>query len=97
MLNWKKASIKEEVNRDGTVLLVDDEEPNLRLLETILTKNYNVITASSAQEALTKLKEKDLGVIVSDQRMPDMSGTELFEMIEKTASSCTENYINRLC
>lgn len=83
MLNWKKASAKEELHRDGTVLLVDDEEPNLRLLETILSKNYNVITASSAQEALTKLKEKDLGVIVSDQRMPDMSGTELFEIIEK--------------
>ena len=83
MLNWKKASLKEENHKEGTVLLVDDEEPNLRLLETILSKNFNVITASSAQEALTKLKEKDLGVIVSDQRMPDMSGTELFEIIEK--------------
>lgn len=83
MLNWKKASQKTEVNKEGTVLLVDDEEPNLRLLETILSKNFNVLTASSAQEALTKLKEKDLGVIVSDQRMPDMSGTELFEIIEK--------------
>lgn len=83
MLNWKKASQKTEIQKEGTVLLVDDEEPNLRLLETILSKNFHVLTASSAQEALSKLKEKGLGVIVSDQRMPDMSGTELFEIIEK--------------
>ncbi len=83
MLNWKKANAKEDFISEGTVLIVDDEEPNLRLLEAILSKKYKVITANSAQEALEKMKEKDLGVIVSDQRMPDMSGTELFEVMEK--------------
>jgi FixJ family two-component response regulator/class 3 adenylate cyclase len=83
MLNWKKANVKEDFVSEGTVLIVDDEEPNLRLLEAILSKKYKVITANSAQEALEKMKEKDLGVIVSDQRMPDMSGTELFEAMEK--------------
>lgn len=83
MLNWKKIPQSEVSKIDGKVLIVDDEEHNLKLLENLLSRKFNVITASSAKEALDKIKDKELGVIVSDQRMPDMSGTEMFEVIER--------------
>ena len=66
-----------------SILLVDDEEPNLRQLSEILNENYTVFKASSAIEAIEILKEKiEISIIISDQRMPEMTGTELFEHLE---------------
>jgi CheY-like chemotaxis protein len=61
-----------------SLLLVDDEENNLRALKRVLRRDgYDIHTATSAQEALEMLAHTDISVIVSDQRMPGMSGTEL--------------------
>ncbi|MEO8674464.1 MAG: EAL domain-containing protein [Casimicrobiaceae bacterium] len=61
-----------------SLLLVDDEENNLRALKRVLRRDgYDIHTATSAQQALELLAHTDIAVIVSDQRMPGMSGTEL--------------------
>lgn len=61
------------------LLIVDDETPNIRLLERLFAGDYSVLTASSGKEAVTLLDQHDVAVIITDQRMPGMSGVELLK------------------
>ena len=61
------------------LLIVDDEPANIRLLERLFRRDYQVITASSAVEALEFLAQHDIAVIISDQRMPQMTGIEFLK------------------
>lgn len=59
------------------ILVVDDEETNLRSLRRILRKDYDVLTAVSGQEGMEVLQQnKDVALILSDQRMPSMTGSQ---------------------
>jgi len=64
-----------------SVLLVDDEENILHSLRRLLVdESYNVETASTGEEGLAKLRNlPNVGLIVSDQRMPGMNGAEFLE------------------
>ena len=63
------------------ILLVDDESSNLELLHRTLYRDYQVFQATNGLEALEILaKESEMAVIVSDQRMPLMTGTELLSL-----------------
>ena len=63
--------------RARTLLLVDDEENILNALKRLLRRDgYRIVTAGSAAEGLQRLAEEDVDVIVSDQRMPGMTGVE---------------------
>lgn len=65
-----------------SILIVDDEPENLDLLERTLGFDYDVHRASSGAEALEVLKDLDeLAVIITDQRMPGLSGTELLRHV----------------
>lgn len=60
-----------------TVLLVDDEPNVLDALTRVLRKEpYEILTANSAEEAATLLENRSVDLIVSDEEMPGMSGTE---------------------
>lgn len=59
------------------ILLVDDEERILRSLGMLLRMHYQVFATSDGNEALAILKREKIHVVVSDQRMPIMPGTEL--------------------
>ncbi|WP_236551442.1 response regulator [Billgrantia tianxiuensis] len=60
-----------------TLLLLDDEANILRALKRVLRRDgYRVLTTTSAQEAFELLATETVQVIISDQRMPEMSGTE---------------------
>jgi response regulator RpfG family c-di-GMP phosphodiesterase len=61
------------------ILFVDDETANLRLLERLFRNNYEVLTASSPDEGLEQLSVHDVALIISDQRMPGMTGTEFLK------------------
>jgi adenylate cyclase len=61
------------------ILFVDDEPANLRLLERLFRRQYEVISASSGAEALDLLALHDVAVIISDQRMPVMPGIEFLK------------------
>ena len=65
-----------------TLLLVDDEPGVLSSLRRLLHReNYRILTATSGEEALALLAENEVGVILTDQRMPGMSGTELLARV----------------
>ncbi len=61
------------------ILIVDDESANLRLLERLFRREYQVLAAGSGAEALELLKMHDVAVIISDQRMPAMTGIEFLK------------------
>ncbi|WP_338045668.1 ATP-binding protein [Paenibacillus antarcticus] len=71
-----------------TVLIVDDEASNIRILLNILKRHhYNVITAFSADEALAKLKEyPQVDLVILDVMMPRISGIELCQMLRSQYS-----------
>lgn len=60
----------------ATLLVVDDEENARTILRRVFGEDYNVLTASSGAEALKTLEQHEVDVVVSDQRMPGMSGVE---------------------
>ena len=59
------------------ILLVDDEEANVRLLKRVLSDEYDTVEALSGQDGLNLLREHDISLIITDQRMPGMTGVEL--------------------
>lgn len=59
------------------ILYVDDEEANLQTFRFLYEEQMRTAVASSAEEALARLDELDPAVLVADQRMPGMSGSEL--------------------
>jgi len=65
----------------ANVLYVDDLQTNLILFQATFERDYNIILAESAASALDILKEQEIQVLVTDQRMPDMTGTELLEIV----------------
>jgi two-component system response regulator VicR len=65
-----------------TVMVVDDGESLLILVKAVLeSEGFNVITASSGQECLEKLKNQKPDLILMDMMMPGMSGRETTEKI----------------
>lgn len=61
-----------------TVLIVDDEKNYLVVLEALLgSEGYEIITASNARDALRVVRESDLDLVITDVRMPGMTGIEL--------------------
>jgi len=60
-----------------TILIVDDELTSILMLERVLRPAYNVVTARSGEEAVTILKDQEISLLITDQRMPGMTGSEL--------------------
>ncbi len=66
-----------------TVLCVDDEENILHSLKRLLRKeDYRFLTASSGEEGLKILKENNVHMVITDQRMPEMSGTTFLAKVK---------------
>jgi putative nucleotidyltransferase with HDIG domain len=67
-----------------TVLFVDDEVNILKALQRLLrSEHMNVLCASRAQEALELLDKQACQVVVTDQRMPEMSGVDLLSQVRQ--------------
>ena len=81
----RQESSEDMINRkDGfTLLFVDDEEGVVNALKRIfLAENYRILTARSGPEALTILEAEDVQLVVTDHRMPVMSGAQLLKEIK---------------
>jgi len=61
------------------LLIVDDEMANIRLLERLFRQDYSCLTASSGEEAIELLDQHEVAVIITDQRMPSMTGVDLLK------------------
>ncbi len=73
-----------ESDKQRILLLVDDEENILRSLRRLFRREgYTILTAGSGSEGLEVLKNQPVGVIVSDQRMPEMTGSEFLHEVKK--------------
>ncbi len=59
------------------ILFIDDEQRVLTSMRAMFRRDYEVHLASSGAEALALMREHDFDVVVSDQRMPEMTGVEV--------------------
>ncbi|WP_027150856.1 response regulator [Methylobacter tundripaludum] len=66
-----------------TILLVDDEVNIINALKrTLRPDGYSILTANNGEEGLALLAEHEVGVIISDQRMPHMTGVEFLRKVK---------------
>lgn len=78
--------MSEEPAADATVLVVDDEERTADTYASVLEIEYDVLTAYGGQEALSVVADAD--VVLLDRRMPEMSGDEVHEAIQRRKLDC---------
>jgi class 3 adenylate cyclase len=95
MFNWDAAnqqlgSVASEQEAKESILVVDDEEANRNLLRGILSRDYDVILARDANDALRQATENEtISAIVCDHRMPGMTGVEFFCELHKQQHTAT--------
>jgi Nif-specific regulatory protein len=63
------------------ILVVDDEQDNLDAFRFNFRKTFDIVTASGGAEALQVLQDREVAVVVTDQRMPRMTGVELLREV----------------
>jgi len=69
------------------ILYVDDEILNLNLFQLNFKRDFEVVTATNGKEALEIIKRDNIKVIITDLRMPGISGIELIEEVKRYDSS----------
>ncbi|MEQ8858657.1 MAG: response regulator [Pseudomonadales bacterium] len=74
-----------EAARKANVMFVDDEPRVLSSMRALFRRDYNVHLANSGNEALALLESQDMDVIVSDQRMPGMTGVDVLKACRQRA------------
>jgi signal transduction histidine kinase len=65
------------------ILLVDDEKDLLDPMKLLLGDEYRVLTAQNADQALSIVEQESVELVISDQRMPGMTGVELLKRIRE--------------
>lgn len=75
----------QEREKHGRLLIVDDEEAVLQALKRLFHRQYDVVTHTSGAAALEQLRGESFDLIISDMRMPGMTGAELLK-------KCFEQY-----
>lgn len=65
------------------ILVVDDQPSITEALEALLSEEYTVSTAFDGKNALQIMEQHDIALVLTDERMPEMTGTELLENIER--------------
>jgi len=66
-----------------TILYIDDEEINLRLFRSTFRRDFDILTARTAMEGMEILSENSIDLIITDQRMPDVTGVEFLSMVQQ--------------
>jgi len=75
----------EKKTQNRTLLIVDDELNILSALERLFRRQgYKILKASSGKEGIEILNDNSVGVIISDQRMPEMTGVEFLSQVKET-------------
>ena len=66
-----------------TILVVDDERDILMVMRLLLRQEYRVLTAAGGEEGLAVLREQAVDLILSDQRMPGLTGIEMLKQSQQ--------------
>ena len=73
----------------GTILVVDDQEPNRELLDELLTaQGFKVITVPDGASAFLELTRAEVDLVLMDVMMPDLSGFEICDKIKSDPETC---------
>ena len=64
-----------------TILYLDDEEDNLTSFRAVFRRFYHVYTANNADEAMEILEKSNINLVISDQRMPGITGVQFLEKV----------------
>ena len=72
----------DEETKEYKLLIVEDNEELLRLMESILSRRYQVLTAKNGKQALKVINKEELDIVVSDVMMPVMDGIELTRLVK---------------
>lgn len=64
-----------------TILYVDDEPQNLISFKATFRREYKIFTATSGDEGIKIMRSQDINLIISDQRMPEMTGVQFLEKV----------------
>jgi len=70
------------------ILIVDDEPENVNLLSNLLGETYSVYEARDGRTALEVLRRYEIRLVITDQRMPEMTGVELLERAREVRPDC---------
>jgi sigma-B regulation protein RsbU (phosphoserine phosphatase) len=70
------------------ILYVDDEEDNLKVFNSAFRRDYEIHLALSGQEGFEILKKHEIHLIITDQRMPEMTGIQFLEKIIPDYPDC---------
>ncbi len=65
------------------VLYVDDEDVNLRVFRNTFRRDFNIFTAISAKEGIDILDSNRIDIVITDQRMPEITGVEFLKMVHE--------------
>jgi diguanylate cyclase (GGDEF)-like protein len=76
-------------NLNAKILVIDDEPENLRAIERTLKSEFEVTSVASPNDALDRVSKEKFAVVVSDQRMPGMKGTELLSQVARISPLST--------
>ncbi len=82
-MNLQGAQISSQNKSDTRILYVDDEHQNLRIFKIIFRRKYKVFTAISVDEALSTIAKEEIHILITDQNMPAMEGTDFLAKIDK--------------
>jgi len=67
----------------SNILYVDDELENLAAFKAVFRRDYNIHTTASPTEALDYLHSHDVNLIITDQKMPEMTGVEFLKEVKE--------------
>jgi len=68
--------------RNSSLLIVEDDESQLRTLTAIMqAEGFDVIGCSTAAKAIEHIKHLDTGMVILDLRLPDLNGTQLLDRL----------------
>ena len=63
------------------IIYIDDELENLRAFKSVFRRVYNIFATDSPSEGIDYLRKNKVDLIITDQRMPEMTGTEFLKKV----------------